>query len=142
MNLRWISKDSGTCHIYIGVESLCKSENIVKPFAKKYSCRNTQDCDVCKGIVRSDQHKKIKIIIARYNVKTEHFHKKWGIFPVDALLNLLTLQDTILEDIQELSANDFGGIEPVDVLADAITSKKVCCDDGGIICSVSGGKIL
>jgi hypothetical protein len=123
MNLRWISKDGGTYHIYIGVESICKFENLVKPFAKKYAI-GIKDCNICKGIIRSDQHKEIKITIARYSVKTEQFNKKWGICPVDALLNLLTLQDTTLEDIQELSAKDFGGIAPIDVLAEAILSKK------------------
>jgi len=132
MMIRWISKDGGIPHIYTGAVSVCKSSSLIEPFAKKinHSDHKGDYCTICKGIIRTNQVIKIKKGIQKTNDRITKFQDRFDITPVDALMNLLAIQDTTLENIKEdLDAKDFGGILPIDVLAFAIMSKKVHVDD-------------
>ena len=140
----WVSKDDCSFHMYVGADSICKTENLLKPFAKKYSLGNHNNdcCKICQKITKTDDVLKIKRNIEQLNHKVLKFYQKFDMYPVDALINRITSEDVKLENILELSAKDFGGISPVDVLSDAIISKRVYFESNGTIRSINGGENL
>ncbi|MBA4718960.1 MAG: hypothetical protein HRO68_07670 [Nitrosopumilus sp.] len=143
MNFRWISKDNGTCHIYVGAKSICGNENMLKLFARKHHFEILKEkrCGTCARIIQTNQVKTIIESIDKINDNTKKFHKEFGMYPVDALLNKIGHTDTDLKNsLWGLSAKDFGEISPEDVLAKAITTNQVVFDDNGNICMIEPGE--
>lgn len=145
VRIKWVSKDDDPYHYYVGLISICNQTNLSEPFAKKYHLGNSNNndcCKTCKAILRTDGVISIKKAEQKIQDNENRFYQKFGLLPVDALVNVLASKDATVENLTKLSAKDFGGILPVCVLAGAIKSNRVCFEDTGVICPVNGGKNL